>query len=785
MPDTPRPDTPPADGPRSDDPRSNDPRSDDPRSDDAFDRLLVTSALPYANGPLHLGHLAGAYLPADAYVRYQRLAGRDVCYVCGSDEMGVAIMMRAMQEGTTAQAIVDRYHPLIEDSFRRFGMSFDRYDRTSAPIHAETSQAFFRTLDAQGDLVLQTEEQLFDPEAEMFLADRFVTGTCPVCGFPEAYGDQCEQCGSALSPTELIDPTSTVSGATPELRETTHWYLPLDRMQPALEAWIADHPEWKNNVLGQVKSWLAEGLKPRAITRDTSWGVPVPADVAARHDLNAEGKVIYVWFDAPIGYISATRAWAQAQGEPDAWRRYWQDEGTKLVHFIGKDNIVFHCLMFPAMLMAHGADEDAADGGASYVLPENVPANEFLNIEGRKLSTSRGWAVWLHEYLDDFAGVPHAPDLLRYALATTLPETKDADFSWDGFQARVNGELNDVLGNFVHRTLTFTARFFDGQVPPLEDARAVDTETLEALAAAPAAIAAKYEAFKVRDAVFETMNLARRGNKYFNDTEPWHTRKTSPAQAGNTLHVSLQLCAALSILMEPILPHAAAELRALLRLDGVRPSAPDASARAAAPSDDATGSDAPGSDATGSRDALGWADAGRPLLPAGHALAEGAAPLFAKIEDGQIEAQRAKLREAAAAQQAVAKTTAEAEALPDAPQVEDAPFAEVKDTIEFGDFTKLDLRTGEVTEAVPVPDADKLLRLQVDLGFETRQILAGVAQQMAPDDLVGRRVVVVANLAPKALFGFESQGMLLMAEDRAGRLIPIGAGDAEPGSVVR
>ncbi|MEX0599398.1 MAG: methionine--tRNA ligase, partial [Rhodothermales bacterium] len=449
---------------------------------------------------------------------------------------------------------------MIVDSFERFGMSFDFYGRTTSDVHRETSQAFFRTLAEKGSFTLKTEEQLYDPEAEIFLADRFVRGTCPVCGYEDAYGDQCEHCGSSLSPQELENPRSALTDATPEMRETTHWYIPLGKFQPALEKWIATHEEWKPNVLGQVKSWFQDGLKDRAITRDVGWGVPVPEDVAKQVGVDVAGKVIYVWFDAPIGYISATKEWAAAKGNPDAWKTYWQDENTKLVHFIGKDNIVFHCLMFPAMLMEHG----------EFVLPDNVPANEFLNLEGKKLSTSRGWAVWLHEYLEEFP-----PDLLRYALATTLPETKDADFSWSDFQARVNGELADVLGNFVNRALTFADRYFDGRVPELKDASEADRDVLDAIAAYPAKIAERYEAFRNREAVFETMNLARLGNKYFNDTEPWHTRTSDPQACANTVHVSLQICAALAVLLDPILPHATGRLREMLRLEGVRSSGPD------------------------------------------------------------------------------------------------------------------------------------------------------------------------------------------------------------------
>lgn len=690
-------------------------------------RIMVTSALPYANGPIHLGHLAGAYLPADLYCRYERMKGSDLVYVCGSDEMGVAIMIRAQQQGISPQDIVDQYHPMIKDSFEKFGMSFDIYSRTTTEVHKETSQSFFNRLSEKGAFRLKTEEQLFDPEVGIFLADRFVIGTCPNCGYEDAYGDQCERCGTTLSPRELVNPRSTLSEATPELRETTHWYLPLGEFQPALEKWIATHPEWKPNVLGQVKSWLNDGLKDRAITRDVPWGVPVPEEAAARAGVDATGKVIYVWFDAPIGYISATREWAIQKGDPERWRRYWQDEESKLLHFIGKDNIVFHCLMFPAMLHQHG----------EYILPENVPANEFLNIEGKKLSTSRGWAVWLHEYLEEFP-----PDLLRYALATMLPESKDADFSWKDFQSRINSELADVLGNFINRTMTFANRYFHGVVPPLENPGSLDHEVLSSIARFPAKIGASYDVFRNREAVFETMNLARLGNKYFNDTEPWHTRKNDIQKCGNTIHVSLQICASLSILLEPVLPHAAEKLRKMLNLSGVRSSLPD----------------------NPSGGTLGWQDAARPLLEVGHALND-AEILFSKIDDDVIDAQ-------------IEKLNATGNEAPDAPA-----FSPLKSEIVYDDFAKLDLRMGTIEVAEKVPKADKLLRLEINLGFEKRQILSGVAEQMKPEDLVGKRVVVVANLKPRTLRGFESQGMVLMAEDRDGRLSLVHS-DGEDGGPV-
>ncbi len=702
-------------------------------------RFLVTSALPYANGPLHLGHLAGAYLPADLFCRYQRLRGRDLVYVCGSDEHGVPIMLRAREEGVTPQAVVDRYHAQIEESFRRFGMSFDIYSRTTSETHRATSQAFFRALLDAGVFTERTEQQLYDAEAGLFLADRFVRGICPVCGYDDAYGDQCEHCGSSLSPKELIEPRSALTDAVPELRATTHWYLPLGDLQPRVEAYVAGHPEWKANVRGQVGSWFATGLADRAMTRDLPWGVPVPIE-------GAEGKVLYVWFDAPIGYISATKEWAARQGDGEAWRRYWQDAGTDLVHFIGKDNIVFHALIFPALLMAH--NEATGEGSPRFVLPANVPANEFLNLEGQKLSTSRGWAVWLHDTLDDLEGFAGGPDLLRYALAATLPETKDADFAWADFQNRVNGELVAVLGNFVNRTLTFAARFAAGRVPPLEHPSEADRAVLDALAGYPDRIGAAYDGFRIREAVQETLDLARLGNKYFNDTEPWHTRESDPQAMRNTVHVCLQLCASLSLLMDPIVPFSAERLRRMLRLENVRPSVPG------------TLSDSvPGT--------VGWEAAGLALLTEGHALGEPEL-LFEKIEDAFVEAQRAKL----------AARAAEA-------THEGLPYEPAKDEVQYDDFARLDFRVGLITVAEAHPNADKLLRLEVDLGYETRQVLAGVAEQMAPEDLLGKHVVVVANLAPRTMRGLESQGMLLMAEDREGRLTPVLAPDSEPGAVVR
>ncbi|MCZ6758566.1 MAG: methionine--tRNA ligase, partial [Bacteroidetes bacterium] len=683
-----------------------------------FKRILVTSALPYANGPIHIGHIAGAYLPADLYCRYQRLKGRDVVFICGSDELGVAIMIRARKEGISPQELVDRYHPMIEDSFQKLGISFNYYGRTTTVTHQETSQDFFRNLAEKDVFVLKTDEQLFDPEAEIFLADRFIIGTCPVCGYEDAYGDQCEHCGSSLSPSELKNPRSTLSDATPELRETTHWYLPLGDFQDRLAAWIETHPEWKPNVRGQIKSWLNDGLRDRAITRDVPWGVPVPEDVAKKAGIDASGKVIYVWFDAPIGYISATREWAKREGDEDLWKEYWQDSETKLLHFIGKDNIVFHCLMFPAMLMAHG----------DYVLPENVPANEFLNIEGGKLSTSRGWAVWLHEFLENYPA-----DLLRYALASMLPETKDADFSWSEFQARVNSELADILGNFVNRTLTFATRYFTGNVPELVNPSEEDLAILAQIKDFRDRIGEAYESFRNREAVFETMGLARLGNKYFNDTEPWHTRNSDIQKCGNTIHVCLQLCASLSVYMDPVLPTAGSKLREMLNIKDVRSSVPDGDGAMSG--------------------SIGWEEAAEPLLKAGDTVGTPEI-LFKKVDDDVVAAEVAKLQQIS---------------VEDEPGM-DPPYTPLADQITFDDFTRLDLRVATILTAEKMPKSKKMLRIQLDLGFEKRVVMAGAAEHCNPDDLSGKKVVVLANLAPRTMMGVESQGMVLMAEDRNGRL---------------
>jgi len=674
-------------------------------------RTLVTSALPYANGPIHLGHLAGAYLPADLYVRYKRLTDEDIIHICGSDEHGVPITIAAEKEGISPQDVVDKFHERNKQIFEDFGIHFDYYGRTSSEVHHKTSQQFFTKLYEDDVFVQKTEEQLYDPKANMFLPDRYVKGTCPNCGYEEAYGDQCESCGTSLSPTELKNPKSAITGDTPETKETTHWYLPLGDFQERLENWLDTRENWKPNVMGQVKSWLNDGLADRAVTRDLTWGVPVPLE-------DAKGKVLYVWFDAPIGYISATKEWAVEQGKPDEWKSYWQDEDTDLIHFIGKDNIVFHCIMFPATLMAHG----------NYVLPKNVPANEFLNLEGKKLSTSRGWAVWLDEYLKDFDA-----DLLRYVLGTTLPETKDSDFSWQDFQNKINSELADVLGNFVYRTTSFTENYFDGSVPELTNPTEKDRETLTKIEEQKEKISEAYEQFKLREAIAETMNLARIGNKYFTDMEPWQSRKDDMETCGNTLHVCLQITAALSILFDPILPNKMGELRSELNITGD----------------------------------ISWDKVSGTILTSGSEINKGAI-LFEKIEDEEIDKQLEKLKERASENEEESKTN----------------YEPLKENMKFDDFMKMDLRAGKIIEASAIEKADKLLKIKVDLGFEERIIVSGISNDFTPDEIVGQNVCVVANLAPKKLMGVKSNGMILMAEEEDGSLKFVET-DAEPGSVVK
>lgn len=660
-----------------------------------FKRILVTAALPYANGPIHLGHLAGAYLPADIYVRYQRLKGRDVIYICGSDEHGVPITITAEKEGVTPQQVVDKYHYMNKDSFERFGMSFDNYSRTSLQLHHQTAQEFFLELYKKGILKEKATKQLYCEKDKMFLADRYVEGICPVCGSPGARGDQCEKCGSWLEQTDLIEPKCKICGSTPFIRETSHWYLPLGDFQKRLEEWINTKTDWKENVKQYVYSWFKEGLQDRAVTRDLHWGVKVPIP-------GAEGKVIYVWFDALLGYISSTKEWAQKIGQPEKWREYWQNEDTRLIHFIGKDNIVFHCIVFPAILMAWNEGRESE----IYILPDNVPANEFLNLEGKKFSTSRNYAVWLNEYLEKFE-----PDPLRYALACILPETRDADFSWKEFQARNNNELADILGNFVNRTLIFAKKNFEGKVPERYELEDIDRELLAKLKEYADKISENYENFRIRDGVFETMNLARFANKYFNDTEPWRMIKENPKRASTTINLCLQTVRALAILFEPVLPFSARKIWEMLNLK-----------------DDIV--------------KAGWDSACELKLEVGHQLGEPKI-LFRKIEDSEIEEQIVKLK-IASGEVAEVKT-------------------EFKPQITIEDFEKIDLRVAEVLECERVKNSDKLLKLKVKIGTTERQIVAGIGKNYKPEELIGKRVIVVANLKPAKLMGIESQGMLLAA----------------------
>ncbi len=663
-------------------------------------RYTITAALPYTNGPIHIGHLAGVYVPSDIYARYLRLQGKDVAFICGSDEHGVAISMKAKKEGITPQQVIDKYDGIIRQSFLDFGISFDNYSRTSAQIHHDTASEFFKKLYDKGDFIEEVTEQLYDAKAEQFLADRFVTGTCPKCENPEAYGDQCERCGSTLNATDLINPKSTITGETPILKSTKHWFLPLDRYQDFLTQWIlVDHAkDWKANVLGQVKSWLDDGLKPRAVTRDLDWGIDVPV-------AGAEGKKLYVWFDAPIGYISSTKEWAAREGKN--WEPYWKDADTKLVHFIGKDNIVFHCIIFPAMLKAEG----------SFILPDNVPANEFLNLEGNKLSTSKNWAVWLHEYLQDFPG---KQDALRYALTANAPETKDNDFTWKDFQARNNNELAAVFGNFINRVVVLTNKYYNGIVPSPNEFSEVDEQTLAELKAYPAVISSSIERYRFREAQVELMNVARLGNKYLADEEPWKMVKTDPARVQTQMYIALQIAAALSVLAEPFLPFTAKKLSTILKVD-----------------------------------TLGWnaVTATSDLLPAGHQIGE-AEILFAQIEDVEIQKQIDKL-----------------EATKKANVMENQVTEPQKPTSTFEDFSKLDLRVGTILEAEKMPKANKLLVLKVDTGIDVRTIVSGIAEHFSPEEVVGKRVTVLVNLAPRALRGVDSQGMILMTNNAEGKLV--------------
>jgi methionyl-tRNA synthetase len=665
-----------------------------------FKRYTVTSALPYANGPLHIGHLAGCYVPSDIYVRFLRSSGKDVAYVCGSDEHGVAITIKAKKEGISPQEVVNRYHEIMKASFEEFGISFDHYSRTSAKIHHDTASEFFVDLYEKGEFLEQSTQQYFDEEAGQFLADRYIEGTCPKCGNEGAYGDQCEKCGSSLSPTDLINPKSKLSGSTPVLKETKHWFLDLARYTNFLKKWILEEHanDWKNNVLGQCRSWLeaGDGLQARSMTRDMDWGIPVPVQ-------GAEGKVLYVWFDAPIGYISSTKEWASEKGID--WEPYWKDKDTKLVHFIGKDNIVFHCIIFPAILKTHGG----------YVLPENVPANEFLNLEGDKISTSRNWAVWLHEYLQDFPG---KQDVLRYVLTANAPETKDNDFTWKDFQSRNNSELVAVFGNFVNRAVVLTHKFFGGKVPELGNLEQIDKEVLEELNTFPDKIASSIERYRFREALSFVMDFARLGNKYLADTEPWKTIKSDPERTGTILNIALNIAASLAIAAEPFLPFTAAKMYGMLNLQGLK-----------------------------------WKDAGLPdLLKEGLEI-EQASLLFEKIEDQMVDAQVNKLLEAKKKN-----------------EMENAQVTPMKEIIAYDDFAKLDMRVVKILTAEPMPKSKKLLKLTVDTGLGSRTVLSGVAEHFKPEELVGKQVVMLINLAPRKMMGIDSEGMILMAEDKDGSL---------------
>jgi methionyl-tRNA synthetase len=682
------------------------------------DRYTITAALPYANGPLHIGHIAGVYVPADIYARYLRLAGREVLFVCGSDEHGAAITLKAKKEGKTPQEIVDAYHELNRKSFEDFGISFDIYHRTSDPLHHKTAQDFFLQLEKNGSFVQKTTEQYYDTEAEQFLADRYITGTCPKCGSENAYGDQCESCGSSLNPRDLINPKSTLSGSEPVLKETSHWFLPMENHEGWLREWIEkgildgkphhNPGEWKKQVLGQCKSWIDGGLQSRAMTRDLDWGVKVPL-------AHAEGKVLYVWLDAPIGYISATKAWAEENGKD--WKPYWQDAQTKLVHFLAKDNIVFHCIIFPILLREHG----------DFILPDNVPANEFLNLEGRKISTSRDWAVWLHEYLEDFPG---KKDELRYVLNAIAPEFRDSEFTWEDYRNRVNNELVAVFGNFVNRTLVLTQKYYDGMVPKVGE-RTIDTSVVDtAIEQAPGKIAEAIEHYRFRDAQNEMMHLARVGNKFLTETEPWKLNKTAPAQAAEVIEKCLQIVANLAILSAPFLPDTSAKIRHMMNLT-----------------------------------ADGWDMAGRTeFIPSGHRTNE-AELLFRKIEESEMEVQLQKLK----------KTS----------QVETQVMAQ-KSNIAFDDFLKIDIRTATILEAERVPKTDKLLKLTLDTGIDKRTVVSGIAEFFQPEELPGRKVSILVNLEPRKIRGVESQGMILMAEDAEGRLSFVSPESEWPnGSIVR
>ena len=703
--------------------------------DKKFKRTLVTCALPYANGPVHIGHLAGVYVPADIYVRYLRMKGEDVLYVCGSDEHGVPITIKARQQGCSPQDIVDKYNKIIKDSFSGLGINFDIYGRTTSETHAKNASDFFKKLYNEGKFVTRESEQYYDPEAKTFLADRYIVGTCPKCGAEGAYGDQCEKCGSTLSPDELINPKSKLSGAEPIKKKTTHWYLPLQDYEQWLREWILEgHKEWRSNVYGQVKSWLDGGLQPRAVTRDLDWGVPVPVE-------GAEGKVLYVWFDAPIGYISNT-----IELLPNDWETWWKSEDTKLVHFIGKDNIVFHCIVFPSMLKAYG------DG---YILPENVPANEFLNLEGDKISTSRNWAVWAHEYLRDFPG---KEDVLRYVLTANAPETKDNDFSWKDFQQRNNSELVAILGNFVNRAVVLTHKYFGGKVPACASLLDVDKEVLAQIPQLRTSMENNLENYRFREALKDAMSIARLGNKYISDTEPWKVAKTDLERAGTILNLSIQICADLAIAFEPFTPFAAERLRRMLGVcicAGMdhKKDREGAALHTVQFSDSAA--KCPEKDKCV---CLNWEILGKPqIIPAGHSLGE-AELLFSKVEDEQIDAQMARL----------SKIKAEREELEKAENAKKVTAQ--KEECSFDDFGKMDIRTATVLEAERVPKTDKLLKLTIDTGMDKRVIVSGIAEYYSPEDMVGKQICILANLKPRVIKGIESKGMILMARQNDGKM---------------
>lgn len=668
-----------------------------------YKRTLVTSALPYANGPLHIGHLAGCYLPSDIYVRYKRSKGEDILFICGSDEHGAAIPIRAKLEGTTPKQIVDKYHKIMGDAFKEFGISFDVYSRTSKPVHHETASDFFKTLYDKGVFTEEVTDQYYDTEAKQFLSDRFITGTCPNCGNPNAYGDQCEKCGSTLNATDLIDPKSTLSGSQPVLRPTKNWFLPLDKLQPKIQAYLDQHKDWKPNVAGQCKSWLSgDGLQPRAMTRDLDWGVPVPVK-------GAEGKVLYVWFDAPIGYISATK-----ELRPDDWELYWKDKESRLIHFIGKDNIVFHCIIFPSMLMEHG----------DYILPDNVPANEFMNLEGNKISTSKNWAVWLHEYLIDFKD---KQDVLRYMLCASAPESRDNDFTWKDFQTRNNSELADIFGNFVNRVLVLTNKNYNGLVPEASEYTKSDLLILEEISKFPDVIAESLEKFRFREALTEVMNLARLGNKYLADSEPWKLIKTDEKRVRTIMNIATQITANLAIVCEPFLPFTSAKLFRMLNISPLK-----------------------------------WSHSKNTNnIQAGHKISEQTEILFPQIDAPEIQAQIDKLElsrktnEASTAKQEIDSNSG---------------IAGAKAETSFDDFNKMDIRTGTILEAERVPKTDKLLKLKIDVGIDVRTVVSGIAEWYKPEDIIGQRVSVLVNLAPRKIKGIESQGMILMASDIKGEL---------------